>query len=198
MGICGWRLIETLGLDIDICHLNEGHAAFATLERIRSYALRHNTDFWQALWATRAGNVFTTHTPVAAGFDRYSIDLLHRYAGTYHLEMGVSAEDIIGLGRANPQDASEPFNMAWLAMRTCAFSNGVSHLHGQVSRRIFQPLFPRWPEWEVPVGHVTNGVHVPTWDSPLADELWTQTYGKERWRRDLASEKPGGGACGRV
>lgn len=190
LGICGWRLVETLGLDIDICHLNEGHAAFATLERIRSYAMRHKTTFWQALWATRAGNIFTTHTPVAAGFDCYTIELLRRYAGTYHLEMGVSGDDIIGLGRANPQDASEPFNMAWLAMRTCAFSNGVSRLHGQVSRRIFQPLFPRWPTWEVPVGHVTNGVHVPTWDSPLADELWTQAYGKERWRRDLAALKP--------
>ncbi len=190
LGICGWRLVETLGLDIDICHLNEGHAAFATLERIRSYAVRHNTNFWQALWATRAGNIFTTHTPVAAGFDRYPVELLHRYAGSYHLEMGVSADEILGLGRANPQDLNEPFNMAWLAMRTCAYSNGVSRLHGEVSRRIFQPLLPRWPEWEVPVGHVTNGVHVPTWDSPFADTLWTQAFGKERWRRDLAALEP--------
>lgn len=190
LGICGWRLLEKLGLEVDICHLNEGHAAFATLERIRHYCKRHNCDFWQGLWATRMGNLFTTHTPVEAGFDRYPADLLRRYADNSGAEMGVTVEDVIALGRANPKDENEPFNMAWLAMRTCAHSNGVSALHGEVSRRIFQPLYPRWPEWEVPVGHVTNGVHVPTWDSALADQLWTQLYGKDRWRKDPAELNP--------
>lgn len=190
LGICGWRLLEKLGLEVDICHLNEGHAAFATLERIRNYCKRRKCNFWEGLWATRMGNLFTTHTPVAAGFDCYPADLMRRYADNSGLEMDVTIEDIIALGRANPKDESEPFNMAWLAMRTCAHSNGVSALHGAVSRRIFQPLFPRWPEREVPVGHVTNGVHIPTWDSPRADELWTQTYGKGRWRGDPAELKP--------
>ncbi|MGV8835849.1 alpha-glucan family phosphorylase, partial [Cellvibrio sp.] len=190
LGIGGWRLIETLGLDIDICHLNEGHAAFATLERIRSFGVKHNTSFWESLWATRAGNLFTTHTPVAAGFDRYPAELLRRYAGESALAMGVTLDDILVLGRADPKDSNEPFNMAFLAMRTCAHSNGVSELHGRVSQRIFQPLFPRWPEREVPVSHVTNGVHVSTWDSPEADAIWTQIYGKDRWRSDLQNLTP--------
>ncbi len=190
LGICGWRLLEKLGLEVDICHLNEGHAAFATLERIRHYCKLHHCDFWQGLWATRMGNLFTTHTPVEAGFDRYPAELLRRYADNSGAEMGITVEDVIALGRANPKDESEPFNMAWLAMRTCAHSNGVSALHGVVSRRIFQTIYPRWPEREVPVGHVTNGVHMPTWDSPLADQLWTRLYGKERWRKDWSNLNP--------
>src|SRR5690606_9897413 len=182
LGICGWRLLEKLGLEVDVCHLNEGHAAFATLERIRSYCERHQCDFWHGLWATRAGNLLTTHTPVEAGFERYPAELLRRYAGS-GARMGVTIEDIIALGRANPRDENEPFNMAWLAMRTCAMSNGVSALHGEVSRRIFQPLFPRWPGREVPVGHVTNGIHVPTWQSPATDRLWSSIYGAERWQQ---------------
>lgn len=190
LGICGWRLLEKLGLDIDICHLNEGHAAFATLERIRCYCAKHKVDFWQGLWATRAGNLFTTHTPVAAGFDCYPSALLRRYAGESALALGVTLNDVMLLGQLDPKDDNEPFNMAYLAMRTCAQSNGVSQLHGEVSRRIFQPLFPRWPEREVPVAHVTNGVHIPTWDSPEADAIWTQLYGKERWREDLSKLNP--------
>jgi starch phosphorylase len=182
--------VEKLGLDIDICHLNEGHAAFATLERIRSFCVKNKVDFWHGLWATRAGNLFTTHTPVAAGFDVYPADLLRRYAGEPALSLRVTLEEILALGRLNPKDPNEPFNMAYLAMRTCAQSNGVSELHGAVSRRIFQPLYPRWPERDVPVAHVTNGVHVPTWDSPEADAIWTQVYGKERWRDDITKLNP--------
>lgn len=185
LGIGGWRLIEQLGLPVDICHLNEGHAAFATLERIRCYQQKHGLDFWQALWATRIGNLFTTHTPVAAGFDTYPEVLLNQYATRYAQKLGISVAELMQLGRANPNDAGEPFNMAYLAMRTCGYSNGVSQLHGQVSQQIFQPLFPRWPQREVPVGFVTNGVHMPTWDSPAADEFWTNAYGRQRWRGDL-------------
>jgi len=181
LGIGGWRLLEALGIPVDVCHLNEGHAAFATLERIRSYAQKHQLDFWQALWSTRAGNVFTTHTPVAAGFDRYSAGLLGEYVGQYASILGISPTVLMQLGQANPNDVDEPFNMAYLAMRTCAWSNGVSQLHGKVSQRIFQPLFKRWPEREVPVGCVTNGVHVPSWDSRAADQLWTQVLNKQRW-----------------
>lgn len=185
LGIGGWRLIEQLGLPVDICHLNEGHAAFATLERIRCYQQKQGLDFGQALWATRVGNIFTTHTPVAAGFDCYPEALLGRYASRYAEMLGVPVQTLMQLGRANPDDASEGFNMAYLAMRTCGFSNGVSQLHGQVSQQIFQPLFPRWPQREVPVGYVTNGVHMPTWDSPAADDIWTNAYGRQRWRGDL-------------
>ena len=138
--------------------------------------------FAVALAATRAGNLFTTHTAVAAGFDLFSSALMEQYLGRYAQEdLGISLRDLLALGRQNPDDANEPFNMAYLAMRGSGAINGVSRLHGRVSRHIFAPLFPRWPEGEVPVGHVTNGVHMPTWDSAAADNLWTEACGKGRW-----------------
>ncbi len=181
LGVCGWRLIEALGLEVDVCHLNEGHAAFVTLERAHAFMRKHQVDFWQALWATRAGNVFTTHTPVPAGFDTFERDLLLKYGQVFADQVGVDAQAIGALGRINSSDHGLPFNMAYLAMRSCARTNGVSELHGKVSREIFQSLFPRWPEHEVPVTHVTNGVHVPSWDSAWADEIWTRAGGKKRW-----------------
>ena len=182
LGIGGWRLIEALGLPVEVCHLNEGHAAFLTLERALGFMRRNGCDFQTALWGTRAGNVFTTHTPVAAGFDRFDVSLLEKYGRQYADLLGVEREALIGLGREHPADAGEPFNMACLALRNCARHNGVSRLHGKVSRSMFKGLYPGWPLAEVPIGHVTNGVHVPSWDSPWADELWTRAAGKERWR----------------
>ena len=181
LGIGGWRALEALGLEVDVCHLNEGHAALATLERARAFAQSSGCDFFAALWATRGGNVFTTHTPVAAAFDTFPVPLLYKYGLDYARHCGVQPGQLIGLGRAHPEDPDEPFNVAYLAARTCARVNGVSELHGRVSRRIFAPLFPRWPEAEVPVSHVTNAVHVPSWDSPWADHLWTEACGKGRW-----------------
>ncbi len=184
LGIGGWRALGALGIAADVCHLNEGHAALATVERARAFVHEHGTDFFTALWATRAGNVFTTHTPVAAAFDTFSAGLLANYAPAYARSCGLTPAQLMGLGRAHAHDVAEPFNMAYLAARTCARINGVSELHGRVSRRIFAPLYPRWPEAEVPVTHVTNAVHVPSWDSPWADHLWTTACGKERWLGD--------------
>lgn len=185
LGVGGWRVVEALHPEIDICHVNEGHAAFAIIERARHLAVQGNLDFWDALWATRAGNVFTTHTPVAAGFDLFHADLLRKYLPYVEgalARSGVELNDVLALGRLNADDGDEPFNMAYLALRGSAMCIGVSRLHGEFSRRIFQPLFPRWPSCETPVTHITNGVHVPTWDSVEADRLWTQCCGKERWR----------------
>ena len=182
LGIGGWRLLGALGIKPDVCHLNEGHAAFALLERARSFMQEINQPFAIALAATRAGNLFTTHTAVAAGFDLFPRELMERYLARYaQHDLGIPLRDLLALGRRNPDDADEPFNMAYLAMRGSGAVNGVSRLHGRVSRHIFSPLFPRWPENEVPVGHITNGVHMPTWDSPLADTLWTEACGKARW-----------------
>jgi glycogen phosphorylase len=182
LGIGGWRLLRALGIAPEVCHLNEGHAAFAILERARDFMEDNRQPFDVALAVTRAGNLFTTHTAVAAGFDRFSPALIEQYLGWYAgARLGISTHDLLALGRENPDDSSEPFNMAYLAIRGSGSVNGVSRLHGDVSRRLFQPLFPRWPEIEVPVGYVTNGVHMPTWDSAPADELWTETCGKERW-----------------
>ena len=183
LGIGGWRLLRELRIEPEVCHLNEGHAALAVLERARAFMEDSGRSFDVALAATRAGNLFTTHTPVAAGFDRFEPELVERYLGDYARDgLGIGIEELLALGRENPRDASEPFNMSHLAIRGSAAVNGVSRLHGAVSRRIFQPLFARWPEAEVPVGHVTNGVHTPTWDSPQADALWTSACGRERWR----------------
>jgi starch phosphorylase len=182
LGIGGWRLLAALGLKPEVCHLNEGHAAFAVLERARSFMEENGQPFDAALAATRAGNLFTTHTAVAAGFDRFSPSLIEQYLGRYATEkLRITIRDLLALGRQNPNDSSESFNMAYLAIRGSGAVNGVSRLHGKVSRHLFEPLFPHWPEDEVPVGHVTNGVHMPTWDSAAADDLWTNACGKNRW-----------------
>jgi len=180
LGIGGWRLLQALKLEPAVCHLNEGHAALVTLERARTFMQRHKVGFWPALWATRAGNVFTTHTPVAAAFDTFPVELLAQYGRDYADELGLPPEQLLALGRLRG-DPGEPFNMAFLAARTCGRINAVSRLHGEVSRRIFQDLYPRWPRAEVPIGHVTNGVHMPSWDSAHADRLWTAACGKTRW-----------------
>ncbi|ALP53158.1 alpha-glucan phosphorylase [Candidatus Tenderia electrophaga] len=195
LGVGGWRVVEALGLDIDICHLNEGHAAFAAIERARCYMDRHGVDFHQALWTTRAGNIFTTHTPVSAGFDRFPAELIFKYGQEYMAGLGLDFDALLALGRLDANDRREPFNMAYLAMRTCMKVNGVSQLHGEVSRELFNPLYPRWPRHDVPVDYVTNGVHVPSWDSLWADDLWTQAVDKQRW---LAEPEPLSGAIERL
>jgi starch phosphorylase len=183
LGVGGWRLLRALGLRPEVCHLNEGHAAFAVLERARDNMADTGQPFPVALAVTRAGNVFTTHTPVAAGFDRFAPALIEPYVKPFAERfLGIGTDELLALGRLHPADRNEPLNMAYLALRGSGAVNGVSRLHGQVSRRLFQALFPRWPEAEVPVGHVTNGVHMPTWDSAEADELWTGACGKDRWR----------------
>ena len=182
LGIGGWRLLVALGVQPEVCHLNDGHAAFAVLERARSFMQETSQPFELAMSVTRAGNLFTTHTAVEAGFDRFAPALVEKYLRRYAEErLGITFHDFLALGRQNPDDSSEPFNMAYLAIRGSGAVNGVSRLHGEVSRRLFAPLFPRWPMGEVPVGHVTNGVHVSSWESAAADDLWTQACGKDHW-----------------
>ncbi len=188
LGLGGWRLLRALGLRPEVCHLNEGHAAFAVLERARSYMVDNKQPFDVALAVTRAGNLFTTHTPVEAGFDRFAPGLMEWYLRRYAEEgLSISIQDLLALGRQNRDDSSEPFNMAYLAVRGSGAVNGVSQLHGDVSRRIFQALYPRWPQAEVPVSYVTNGVHTPTWDSAEADKLWEAACGKDRWREETTA-----------
>jgi len=180
LGIGGWRLLRALGLQPEVCHLNEGHAAFAVLERARSFMEENGQAFEVALAVTRAGNLFTTHTAVAAGFDRFPPALIEQYLSRYVQRLGITIQDLLALGQ-NPDNSTEDFNMAFLALRGSGAVNGVSRLHEKVSRHIFLPVFPHWPENEIPVGHVTNGVHMPTWDSAAADDVWTAACGKGRW-----------------
>jgi starch phosphorylase len=194
LGIGGYRVLRALGMTPQVLHLNEGHAAFAVLERARHFMSERAVDFEMALTATRAGNLFTTHTPVEAGFDRFDPALVRQFLRGYaegamgHGDDGclnIPFDRFLALGRREPNDAGEAFNMAYLAVRGSNAVNAVSRLHGEVSRRIFAPLFPGWPLAEVPVGHVTNGVHVPTWDGVAADALWTKTVGNQCWMGDL-------------
>jgi starch phosphorylase len=192
LGIGGWRLLQALGLQPQVCHLNEGHAAFVILERAYSFMKESGQPFNVALAVTRMGNLFTTHTAVEAGFDRFSPSLMLQYLGQYaEKKLGISFQQFMALGRQNANDDSEKFNMTFLSIRGSGAVNGVSRLHSEVSRHIFEPLFPNWPTSEVPVGYITNGVHMPTWDSKEADEIWTEACGKDRWlgmKNQLESE----------
>ncbi|WP_251978380.1 alpha-glucan family phosphorylase [Salinicola avicenniae] len=182
LGLGGWRLLEMLDIRPEVCHLNEGHAALVVLERARSRMEQHGEPFDVAFAITRAGNLFTTHTAVEAGFDRFSPSLIVRYLGEYaDHRLGIGIDALLALGRSRPEDASERFNMAYLACRGSRAVNGVSRLHGRVSRAIFQPLFPRWPTWQIPIAHITNGVHMPTWSSPAAESLWMQFCCQPHW-----------------
>ena len=138
LGIGGWQLLRRLGIEASICHLNEGHAALAVIERARSFMEESGQSFEVALAATRAGNIFTTHTPVEAGFDRFSPPLVGQYLGAYAEQLGIGLDGLLALGRRDPGNATEPLNMAYLAVRGSGRVNGVSRLHGEVSRRIFQ------------------------------------------------------------
>jgi starch phosphorylase len=192
LGIGGWRLLTALGIKPEVCHLNEGHAALAVLERARSFMEVSGQPFEVALAVTRAGNLFTTHTAVAAGFDRFSAALVEHCLGDYARDrLGITLQELLALGRLDADDSTQDFNMAYLAIRGSGAVTAVSRLHGEVSRRLFQPLFPRWPQPEVPVTHVTNGVHMPSWDSVSADALWAQACGQDRWRGTIETLEHG-------
>lgn len=187
LGIGGWRLLDQLGHRVDVCHLNEGHAAFAVLARAQSLAKQTGNSLYTAFRATRAGNVFTTHTPVAAAFDAFDPGMVSHYARPILESLSLPIEQVLALGRCNPHDDSEAFNMAFLAMRGCCHVNAVSKLHGQVSKGLFTRLYPNWPQVEIPVTSVTNGVHIPTWDSEPARRLWIEAAGNKRWVGHLES-----------
>ena len=181
LGVGGWQALQKLGIEADVCHLNEGHAAFAVVARAAAFAGRESLPFSTALLATGAGNVFTTHTPVSAAFDRFDPSLIAKYAAPLAHEAGISMEELLALGQ---EPDTGLFNMAFLAMRGSGRVNGVSRLHGEVSRRLFAPLFPGRPCDEVPVTHITNGVHVPTWDSSAANTFWQRAW-QGGWSRHL-------------
>ena len=186
LGIGGWKMLRALNISPEVCHMNEGHAAFVVLERASDFMKETGLSFEAALAATRAGNIFTTHTAVAAGFDHFSPSLMEQYFGEYAKnELKINVNTLMNLGRKNSDDKSEIFNMAYLAIRGSGAVNAVSKLHGAVSRQLFQTLFPRWPASDVPVHYVTNGVHMPSWDSECADKIWTEACGKDRWKGAL-------------
>ena len=187
LGIGGMRALKALGIAPTVCHMNEGHAAFLAIERIRQFMTEHGCDFRTARQVAVNGNVFTTHTPVPAGFDRFAPAMLERYMGRSASEVGLGFGEFARLGRTEKGDPSEPFNMAVLAMENSNHVNGVSELHAQVTRGMFSSRWPAFPEDEVPVFAVTNGIHTTTWTGRRMAALLDEYCGQE-WRR--APENP--------
>jgi starch phosphorylase len=180
LGIGGIRALEALGIRPAVCHMNEGHSACLALERIRIFMEEQGLSFAEAKEAASAGNVFTTHTPVPAGIDRFPPQLMDKYFSDYYRLLGLSREEFLALGRENPADSREPFSMAILALRLAAHTNGVSRLHGQVSRRMWQGVWPGVPEDEVPITWIANGIHIPSWISGDLAGLYDRYLGP-RW-----------------
>ncbi len=187
LGIGGMRALIAIGIDPDVCHMNEGHAAFAALERIRHRRVASGVAAETARQVVSGGTVFTTHTPVPAGIDQFPPNLLETYLKPYYEEAGFAKEEFLSLGRRVRKDDSEPFNMALLALRTASFANGVSRLHGEVSRRMWQDLWPKLPVGEVPIGHITNGIHTRSWISYEMEELLLRYLGPD-WLRNPADQ----------
>jgi len=177
LGIGGLRALHAVGIEPVVCHMNEGHAAFMALERIRLLVASKQMQFDAALQATKAGNVFTVHTPVKAGNDEFRPELMEKYFGNYPQLLGISKERFMSLGRVNPADAKESFKMPVLAIRLSSYRNGVSKLHGRVTRDMWSPLWPNVPVDEVPISSITNGVHIKSWLSEDMNALYERYLG---------------------
>jgi alpha-glucan phosphorylase-like protein len=192
LGIGGVRMLDALNIHPNLYHLNEGHAAFSTLERLHRNILTRNLVFDEALEVVRGSSLFTTHTPVPAGHDAFSEDLLRAYLSNYDNDLNISWQQFMGLGRLNEWDTNEKFSMSHLAARTCQEINGVSEIHGRVSRQMFNELWQGYNAEELHIDYVTNGVHYPTWIASEWHNLFTQTFGddflndqsnKNHWRK---------------
>lgn len=180
LGIGGVRALEALDLRPAICHMNEGHSAFLALERTRLLMEEHQLSFAEAREAATSGHVFTTHTPVPAGIDWFHPDLVDRYFSHYYPRLGLSRHEFLGLGRVDPDDVNGYFCMAILAMRLANRTNGVSQLHAQVSREMWQEVWPQVPREEVPILGITNGIHSRSWISHDMADLFDRYLGP-RW-----------------
>jgi len=181
LGVGGMRALHALDIRPQVYHMNEGHLAFLAVERCRMLMQEHDLTFAQAVELTKAGTLFTTHTNVPAGIDRFPADLIGRYFGHYYEVLGLNHEQFLALGRQNPHDPYEPFCMAILAFRMAAYANGVSKLHGIVARRMWQSVWPGIPDDEIPIGSITNGVHQASFISRDMANLFDRYLGP-RWR----------------
>ncbi len=180
LGIGGIRLLRKLGIQPEVVHLNEGHSAFLTLELAREFTTTQGLSFQDAATLVRQHCVFTTHTPVAAGNDEFEVDLVSRSFGTsFEKDLGLTHDEFVALGRTDPKNPLESFGLTPLAIRMCRSTNGVSRKHGEVSRALWQKLWPEETVDKIPIIHVTNGVHVSTWVSPLMKSLFEKHLGSD-------------------
>ncbi len=183
LGVGGMRALDTLGIEPSVCHMNEGHSAFLALERIVMLMDKKGLKFREAAEAVRCSNVFTTHTPVPAGIDTFAPHLVDAYVGHYATKMGLSRQEFMGVGRVDPGNNNEPYCMAILALRLAGGVNGVSQIHGGVSRDMWKNVWPGVPTNEVPIGAITNGVHVRSWLSLDMAQLFDRYLGPD-WADD--------------
>ncbi|MDH2902783.1 MAG: alpha-glucan family phosphorylase [Actinomycetota bacterium] len=181
LGVGGVRALGALGIEPSMLHLNEGHSVFAILERIRRVMAQEGLSFEEAQLAVRPGLLFTTHTPVAAGHDYFPDAVARRYLAPYARQLATSLDTLVALGRVTPEWTGDSFCPTVFAMRMVGHRNGVSRLHGRVTRQQWSMLWPRVPFDEIPVGHITNGVHLESWTTGPFSELLTRTVG-EQWR----------------
>lgn len=179
LGIGGVRALGKLGINPTVFHLNEGHPAFVICERINQLMLSNNLSFEEAFEFVKKTTLFTTHTPVPAGFDVFSEGEIHKYLGSVYYSNPLKVEEIIGFGRNDPNNRSEPFSMAIFATKGSVYRNGVSKLHGKVSKNIFKNLWKSIPTDFIPIDYVTNGVHLPTWVSDECKILYNRYLGEE-------------------
>jgi starch phosphorylase len=188
LGIGGLRALKEVGHEPTVYHMNEGHSAFMALERIRVLMSQHNLSFEEALDASRTNNIFTTHTSVPAGIDLFDAGTMWQYFQDYTRDIGIGFDQLLALGRREPNDSQEPFSMAVAAFKTSAYRNAVSRLHRRVSQQMWEGLWPKLPVWEVPITSVTNGVHLPTWINGDLAGLYDQ-YLQPDWREGHADGK---------
>lgn len=185
LGIGGMRALQALGIRPTVCHMNEGHSAFLGPERTRMLMQELGLPYYEARQVAAAGNIFTTHTPVAAGFDQFDTGLVEKYFREYSQTLGLKFEQFLSYGRQSPSDPGQPFNMAHLAGRHSSYTNAVAKLHGEVTRKMAQPMWPGYPLHEVPVGSVTNGIHTRSWISMEMSALLNRYLGP-RWGEEPA------------
>ena len=179
LGVGGIRALRRLGIDTEVYHCNEGHAAFIGLERLREYIEKKNLDFTEAVEVVRASSLYTTHTPVPAGHDAFEEGMLRQYIGHYPERLKIDWETLMSLGKDHPLDPHEKFSMSNLAANLSQNVNGVSMLHGKVSQEIFAHMYPGYLPEELYVSYVTNGVHYPTWTAPEWKPLHSAVFGEE-------------------
>jgi starch phosphorylase len=178
LGIGGLRALQALGLSPTVCHINEGHAAFLTLERIRQYMEAGGLSFQEAFEICWSSNVFTTHTPVPAGNERFNPSLMQKHLGGYVEKLGLSWNEFLAMGREDPANQGEEFCMTVLALKMCARSNGVSRLHGSVSRKMWKNLWPGLNQEDIPITSITNGIHGRSWVSHEQANLFQKHLGE--------------------
>ena len=179
LGVGGIRALRKLGINPQIYHCNEGHAAFTGLERLREYVQEENLDFGEAIEVVRASSLFTTHTPVPAGHDSFDEGLLRKYIGHYPQRLKIDWETMMSLGKPNGSDQNEKFSMSFLASSLSQNVNGVSWLHGEVSKDIFNRMYPGYLPEELFISYVTNGVHYPTWAAAEWQKVHAKVFGPE-------------------